>query len=729
MNQIQEGFQTVSLSNHSDVTAGSSSLSVNYLDLVRKYWLLALLFVILGAAGGFLSVVYQTPVYRARVILEVLNDRSRNPMMQGPGISSIDIETQITLLRGTSFVRTVVERMQNETVPPAPVQNDIFSKLRTKLKAQPQEPVEIMREALQRAVQSYTVRPINETRLIEISCDSTSPDIAAAFVNTLANEFADQSNLTEAQSMQRAQQSLLGQLEEAKLRYQEAEERLQQFVAKNGVVFSEQDTLADSKLRQLQAELAAVQAERISKQSRLDLLTKTPPEQLVELIEDANLQRLQAKISELRATLTELQRTMTPAHYKVIQATAALQEAEAALRREVENIIARVRTEYEAAQRKENLLSAAYSAQSRQVVAQVGKMAEYNSLKREAAIARQTHEALMLQANQGSLNGFASSNVMRVVEPTGPPAAPYKPRPSLNIAFGCVFGLFAAAGVGFLKEVSDRSVKRPGIAPQLLQVPEVGVIPAVSLAPSRKPFRLRRLAAPSIKAEVEQEDILAAAAKEDPLFTEAFHGAAAFLLGSRGATKSLIITSPNSGEGKTTISANLGIALAQAGRRVVLVDGDLRRPTLHRTFKVKPETTLLSLLQSDSISPQKIDQSIVSTEHERLSLLGNIEGTSNPVPLLHKDFVRQIFRHLEERFDIVLVDTPPVLLFADARILGRLADGVLLVLRSGVTDQLSAGEAQSLITENGITVLGTVLNDWKLTKDKAEYYYRYQNQG
>ncbi|MBX5496590.1 MAG: hypothetical protein IRZ15_14750, partial [Bryobacteraceae bacterium] len=251
-------------------------MSVNYLDLVRKYWLLALLFVILGAAAGFLSVVYQTPVYRARVILEVLNDRSRNPTMQGPGISSIDIETQITLLRGTSFVRTVVERMQNETVPPAPVQNDIFSKLRTKLKAQPQEPVEIMREALQRAVQSYTVRPINETRLIEISCDSTSPDIAAAFVNTLANEFADQSNLTEAQSVQRAQQSLLGQLEEAKLRYQEAEERLQQFVAKNGVVFSEQDTLADSKLRQLQAELAAVQAERISKQSRLDLLTKTP---------------------------------------------------------------------------------------------------------------------------------------------------------------------------------------------------------------------------------------------------------------------------------------------------------------------------------------------------------------------------------------------------------------------------------------------------------------------
>jgi len=229
----------------------SDSPSIDVGKLIRRYWLLLVIFLILGVAGGFVSVVLSSPVYKARLLLEVREANEgliKDGMLGGGGFESneVNIQTQINILRGGSFLKRGADRMQSETVPLAPTGRDLFSRLRQRLHPATQDPLENARRGLNVAVQTFDARPLARTRLIELSCESTSPDVAAQFLNAMAAEFAEDTSRSRMQASQKTSEWLAAQIEETRAKVQEAEEHLQDYVKASGNVFAGQDSTLDA---------------------------------------------------------------------------------------------------------------------------------------------------------------------------------------------------------------------------------------------------------------------------------------------------------------------------------------------------------------------------------------------------------------------------------------------------------------------------------------------------
>jgi succinoglycan biosynthesis transport protein ExoP len=718
---------------HSEAPQG-----LQVLGLLRRYWLLLVCLMVAGSAAGFASVVFSSPMYKTLLLMEVLNTGSgtglpQNGAQNNSETSEVDIQTQVNLLHSTGFLRRGAERMQAETVPLAPTGRDIFSRLRQRIHPATQDPSETTRTGLSTALSTFEARPVTRTRLIELSCESTSPDVAAEFLNAMANEFVEDNNHSRIQTAQKTSEWLAAQIEETKARVQEAEEKLRDFSQSHGNLFAGPDaTLDDTKLAQLKGELARIQNERIARQTRYELTVKNPPQALAEVLEDATLRGYQVQLENLKRDRAVLSITYTPSYEKIKKIDAQIALVEKNYTAEIDNTLKRIKNDYEASLQQEKYLSKAYDSQSSRVGSQASETAQYNSLKREGDTQHQMYQTLLMQQTEASLNSSVPVNPIRIVEASAPPEEPYKPKPVLNISFGTLLGLVVAGGIAFLRERMDRSIKNPGASRRLFNAPELGVIPNLGSNGNLFQSATGRVSRDLVLSG-DQDDGSSALAtwQSGPAFiTESFRGTLASILRNQASAKNqkmILITSPGPAEGKTTVVQNLGIALAESGRKVLLVDADFRRPHLHRKFSLPNEWGLIDVLCDDTplkeYSPEQLG---VFTGFPGLSILPNRITQNNVSKALYSPRLRTILETLASRYDMVIVDAPPILSVADTRIVASLTDALILVLRSGVTQREAAMEAYQLIQEDGLALLGTVLTDYDLSSDRRrQYYYDY----
>jgi polysaccharide biosynthesis transport protein len=704
--------------------------------LFRKHWLLLLFLMILGAGAGFASIVLSSPMYKTVLLLEVLNagiGLPRNSSFASPATTEEDIQTQVNILHSGSFLRRGAERMQSETVPLAPTGRDIFSRLRQRIHPTTQDPLEAARTGLAAAVSTFEARPVNKTRLIELSCESTSPDVAAGFLNAMAAEFVEDTSRSRIQTAQKTSEWLAQQIEETKSRVQDAEEKLRDFVQASGNVFAGPDaTLDDTKLAQLKGELSRIQSERIARQTRYELTLKNPPETLGEVLGDGVLRGYEGQLESLKRERAALTTTYTARYDKVRKIDAQMATVQKAYDNELHSTVARIKNDYEASLRQERLLTAAYNSQSQRVGSEASKTAQYNALKREADTQHQMYQTLLMQQSEANLSSSVPINPIRVVEPSTPPNAPYKPKPVLNISFGAMFGMVLAGGIVYLRERMDRSIKTPGLSRQLFNAPELGVIPNLGAnanpLPKSNGRGARKLA---LTGDREDDSTALVTWQSGPAFiTESFRGTLASILRSQVAGqlhRMILVTSPGPAEGKTTVVQNLGIALAESGRKVLLVDADFRRPHLHRKFSLPNEWGLIDVLCDDrDLSEYSPEQLGVFTGFPGLSIFPNRLTQHNVSRAIYSARLNTILQTLSQRYDMVLVDAPPILSVADTRIIASLVDGLILVLRCGVTHRDNAMDAYQRIQEDGLALLGTVLTDYDMSADhRRQYYYNY----
>ena len=710
-------------------------MSIDPKRLLRKYWMVLAALMILGAGAGFVSVVLSAPLYRTRLLVEVQNVNNLLPKNGGTGDSpdnvELNIQTQISILHSGSFLRRGAERMQSESGPLPTTGRDIFSRLRQRIHPATQDPLEASRTGINVAMATFDARPVQRTRLIELTCESTSPDVAAQFLNAMAAEFSDDGSRSRMQTAQRTSEWLAGQIEETKAKVEEAEAHLRDFVQASGNVFAGQDTtLEDTRLLQLKGDLAKIQSERIAKQTRYELTQHNPPESLGEVLDDPTLRSYQGQLETLKREKAALETTYTSKDQKVRKIDAQLALIEKSYQNEITSVVARIKNDYEASLRQEKLLTSAYGGQSQRVGSEAGKAAQYNALKRETEMERQMYQNLLVQQSEANQSSSVPINPIRVVEAAAPPEIPYTPRPVLNISFGTMFGVVLAAGLVFLREKMDSSIKSPGVSRRMFNAPELGVIPRLG-----QNGAVTRLNAKNQLLNGTHEDPATALAtwQHGPAFiAESFRGTLASILRNQAsgkAQKIVLVTSPGPAEGKTTVVQNLGIALAETGRRVLLVDADFRRPHLHREFSLPNEWGLIDLLCEDlPLSDYPPERLGTFTGLPGLSILPNRITQNNVSKALYSSRLRTILETLAKRYDMVLVDAPPILSVADARIIAPLTDALILVLRCGVTNRESAMEAYQRIQEDGLTLLGTVLTDYDLSADrKRQYYYDYGN--
>jgi polysaccharide biosynthesis transport protein len=716
-----------------------TSYAIEYLRMIWRRKLVILAATCLAGLGVLLWTARQTPVYQAGGSLEIqtlnenfLNLRDVDPTA-GPGIYSADsyLQTQLKILKSRALIERVLDRLEFEKRAGVEGRPAGRSRLASLLGMPETRAVPARERALADVMTDLSVKVARQTRLVEMSFDAPEPQLAADFINTLAQEFISQNLEARWKSTVDTSDFLSRQLSELKIRLEKSEDQLQAYARANNLIYtSDRDSLAETRLRQLQQDVAVAQADRVAKQSQYEMAASAPLETLSDVVNDPTLRDYQVKLTDLRRQLAELTSVLTPAHSRVERMRAQIAEMEASIQRTRQNIAARMRNDYQTALRRENLLSASYANQMTLVTDQSSTAVRYNILKREVETNRQIYDALLQKVKEAGMAAAMRANHIRIVDRATPPPAPYKPSLGSMLPAGLMAGMILGVGLATVLERTDRKFHRPGDAATYLGLPELGTIPAAGFAP-KLALALRQ--APSGcgfgigGTGIGQQTELITWQKKTSALAESFRSAlTSILLGAEGGTRPavLVVTSAAPGEGKSTVTSNLAIALAQLNYRVLLIDADLRTPRQHRVFGLENGRGLSDWLRTPSFDRNGFASTpVLETKIPNLWLMPSGSPTSDPHSLLYSDAMAELLHSVRSRFDIALIDTPPMLHLADARVLARHSDAVVLVVRLGATEREAASAALQRFSADRTPVMGVIINDWNPGRNPYGGYY------
>ena len=703
----------------------------DYWQLLIRHRMTLLSFTVAGLFVAILITLIQTPIYRVRTSLEIQNTNFME-IKADSGESAGNyttpetyVETQVKLLQSESLLEHVIDKLKLHQERPKFGWQVFAWHVHRLFDWSGTSKLPEKEELIRKIQRNLTVQTSGNSRLLEVLYESPDPQLAADFANTLVSQFIELSQEARWKSAQGTAEWLTNHLDQMKAQLEASEARLQDYAVSSGLSpTSEKDSPAVNRLKDLQDELSKAQADRIAKQAKFDEAKSKPVDSLPELLEDQTMRDYREKLTDLQRQYAELSATLTPQHYRVERVQAQINELKSAMQKERSNVLRRIGNEYAAAVRRERLLSDAHDGQEKVVADQSSKAIHYDTLKRDVDSNRHLYEVMLQRVKEASLaTAMRDSNVL-VVDRARPPLLPYRPSLPMNSAIGLFSGVFLGFAFIMVRERIDRRICAPGDAQVYLDLPELGVIPLDESAipvpildrlnlhrspapqPGRNPVSPPRGDCPELATWKRKPSLLAECARTT---------LTSILLPSEDgqAPQVVVFTSPRSGDGKTTVACNLAIAMAEIGRKVLLIEGDLRRPRLHTVFGAPNHSGLSDLLWTDiPLETVPIGHLVHQTDVSGLSLLPGGNCRVTPANLFYSPRMKRLLNRFRKEFDMILIDAPPMIHLADARVLGRFADGVILVVRAGETTTESALVARHRFEEDGTRVLGTVLNSW-----------------
>jgi succinoglycan biosynthesis transport protein ExoP len=730
---------------------------LEYGRMLRRHKGAMILISFLGVLAAVLITLPQTPVYQARASLEIqdinkefMNLKQVSPVSENSDSSALsDMETQIKILKSDLLAERTLAKLKISTAAGLNLKESRLATWRRALHIPESEPSPSRQAMLEAFSKNLKVRVAGQTRIVELLVDSTDPAIAAALANTLASEYIDQNVEARWQMSQRTGDWLGRQLDDMRIKLERSEDALQSYARQNSLLFTaereggDKQNVSEEKLHQLQAELSKAEAERVGRQSRYETTRTATPETLPDVVNDSNLADLQKKITDLRREDAELATTFKPDYSKSKKVRAEIASLETALAREQKAIVDRIGNEYQESLRREKLLAASYAAQVRLVTQDSEKSIQYNILKREVDSNRQIYEATLQRVKESTIASALRASNIRVIDSAKVPEVPYKPSLAMNAAIGLLSGLILGFGFVVMRERGDRTIQEPGDASYFLGLPELGVVPTASIGKrvvirvgrkkrtaSRTSMLLpARALLPADKKTLTKPRIQLTSWQRNPsLVSEGFRSVLASIMfaGHNGnRPRVLVITSAGPMEGKTTTASNLAIGFAKINQRVLLIDGDLRKPSLHEIFELDNSDGLLDLLKDRQLDEDAAGTLVRETPIPNLYVLTSGGQVGVGLNLLFSSLVPSLIALYKKQYDIVIIDTPPMLHMPDARLLGRMADAVVLVVRAGRTSRDGASAARQILAQDNTRVLGVVLNDWNPKSSPDGYYGAY----
>jgi succinoglycan biosynthesis transport protein ExoP len=720
---------------------GYTSLS-DYWHLLRRHQMILLTFASAGLILAILISLIQTPTYRVRTSLEIqganfldFNGNAGNGAAGYNTTPEMYVETQVKLLQSETLLGHVIDKLSLHNERPAGGWRAIQSRVFQMFESPGSQSLPERDELIRKIQRNLTVRTAGNSRLLEVLYESSDPRRAADFANTLVSEFVELNQEERWKAAQGTAEWLTNHLNEMKVQLETSEARLQDYAVTSGLSpIPEKESPEQDRLRDLMEELSKAQSDRIAKQAKYEEAQKKQADSLPELQDDPTMRDYREKLTDLQRQSAELGATLTPEHYKVQRVSAQIIEFEAAMQKESGRILQSIANEYAAAVRRERLLTEARASEEKIVTDQSSKAIHYDTLKRDVDTNRHLYETMLQRVKEASLTSALRDSNVLVVDRATPPPLPYRPNAPVNAAIGLLSGIFIGFAFVLVRERIDRRITAPGDAQIYLELRELGVIPLdESAIPMPILNRLsRRRPGSSLPASStvnpSQEDCpeLATWKRKPSLLAECTRTTLTSILlpTQDGNTPQLIVvTSPEPGDGKTTIACNLSIAMAEIGRKVLLIDGDLRRSRLHKVFGTPNNTGLADLLWAETPFDNVPNSHLVRETGVRgLYLLpGGCCGTS-PTNLFYSPRMTSLLNRFRKEFQVVMIDAPPMIHLADARVLGRHADGVILVVRAGQTTAENALFARQRFAEDGTRILGVVLNSWN-PKSSERYGY------
>jgi len=735
---------------------------LEYWRVIQKRYPTVLVALLVVLMIGLFATFRGKPVYEARALIEIQKENPDVPTLQElfqiEGVSDAYIETQNRILKSENLARRVITQLGLEKLPeftrrsgswqiarekpaPEPIQAGFGMSLAAD-KAVPEEVLKNFEERL-------TVEPVKRSRLIEVTFESNDPNTAAQVVNTLTTAYIDANLEARWQAAQKASDWLSQQLLGMKAKLEKSEDELQKYGRGNGLLFLEtekgtSENIVVQRLRELQQELTKAQADRYAKESLYRLLEERNYAELPGVFDNRLIQELTARLADLQREQSRLSANFNPNYPRVKELQSQIDESKAMLEAERTRAAGGIANDYKAAVSHEEMLQKAFTEQERQANDIAGKSVQYNILKREADTNKQLYVGLLEKLKETGVSSSLKATNIRVVDPAYPPTKFARPRILLDLSITLIVGMCLGIAAAFLQEHLDNTLKSSEDIERFLQIPSLGAVPAMEL--SANPRRLHgfqnngavleagksngtnghngsngnngskngtRLAPPWNRIEVQD-----GGGHPHGALAEAFHGlrTSVLLSTAKRPPATLLVTSAQQGEGKTTVAANLAASLAQLGDSVLLIDADLRRPSLQKFFQVSRSTGLVNYLTGDSDWRSLVWQAAPIG----VSVLFCGPVPPNPADLLSSEYMRSLIREASKEYKFVVLDSPPLLNLSDSRILATLVDGVILVVGGGTTPRELVQRAYLSAVDAGSHVIGATINFADVRND---YYY------
>lgn len=692
--------------------------------IVKRRWTI-LLFALIVLSAVLTGTYLKTPIYRASLTLQI--DREDIKVVKIEEVAPVETagsgqdyyQTQYELLKSRSLASRVINQLGlaerwSKTDNPS-----LLGRLKKWLagflpRAGQREGTESLPETarmdglVDRFLGSLTVEPVRNSRLIKLYYDDPDPQLAAAILNAQAKAYIDLNLERRFDASSYARNFLQERLQQIKAKLEDSEREIVEFARQQGIVnIDENQDIVTQRLAATNAALAAAEKERAAAEADYRQMLNTRGHGLRQILESKTIQTLKELKSKLEAQYQDNLHLYKPAYPAMVQLRGQIDQVDRQIAQEVANIRGAITANYEEAKAEQTLLQTNLDQLKQDVLKLREHGIQFNILRREVDTNRELYNGLLQRYKEVGVAAGVGTNNISVVDEAKAPIEPYKPNLRLNALLALVLGLIGGIGLAFLLEHLDDTFKQPDEVEKRLGLPVVGMIPR-------------------IRQERSESRPLALTGHDDPrsAFAEAYRSLRTALefSTSSGVPRLLAVTSATTGEGKSTTAVSVAIQFAQAGRKVLLIDADLRRPSLHRIFGLDNSSGLTNLLAGEQVLPVNVAK---PTHIPNLFVVPSGPLPPNPAELLSSSKMLGFLVLAAEKFDQVLVDSPPVMGLADALILGHLCDGTLLNIEMGITPRGFVQAACKRLRGARIHLVGTLLTKLESRTGAYGYYQGY----
>ncbi|MGH9529724.1 MAG: GumC family protein [Terriglobales bacterium] len=698
--------------------------------LVKRKWIVISCFLFIFSAV-LIATLRSTPIYDAVGSIAVnrmdpITLNLKDPENSGYDYSDpSDLDTEVRILHSDSLALQVMKQLNLYRQPGAAPSSSL------ELTTDNQLDSDKTSQMIASFESNLSVILEPNTRIIDIHYRSPDKYLAARVVNALANAYVEQNFKTRFESTEQTSEWLSKQLIDLQLKVETSQEKLVKYQKDHNILgIDEKQNITTSKLDELNKELTEAESVRMEKESLYRLIQAGDSDSIAAAANIATtttgsvsslLQTLQAEHADLKIQIAKIGAQFGPAYPKLTELNDQMKEVDAQIEVEKKKVVERLRGDYLASLARENLLRTALD-QQKQDANQLNESAiEYNFLKRDADTNRTLYENLLEKLKEAGVTAGLRSNNIRPVDMARVPTSPAEPNLFRNLSFASVLGLSTGILLAFVLEGLDNTVRTVEQAQAISMLPSLGIIPLGSRVAGHAGTG-RKLTFAGNKESME----LITKSRPQSQMAEAYRALrTSLLLTSVGAPpKVILVTSALPEEGKTTTSINCAIVLAQKGSRVLLIDSDLRRPSLHRTLGIVPKVGLSNVLTGSATLQQAVARSPLVPS---LSVLPAGTPPPNPAELLASGKMGEVLEALREQYDHIVIDTPPTLPVTDAVVMATRADAVILVIRAGGTTKHALKQARDILLQVNARISGVLLNAVNL--GSPDYYSYYGQMG
>lgn len=684
------------------------------LSLVKHQAWIVVTFAFLGLVAGYIHNVRSPRLFTARALMEITADTANQFKLESQfagaeDIDSTKIMTEIEVLQSSTLALETIQSLHLEnnkefSIPPRNHMWDLTN---------PHDRHALVGNLLS----SLVTTRVGHTGMISIEYSSRDPELAANICNTLIDRYREDSFQNSYASTEQVSKWLQTKLGELRSRLEASQQRILDMQNNIGLVGLEGDqkqSIALSRLEEFNKDLASAEANRLVLEAKLVALKSAQPSVIDALSASPVINQLRQRKAILEEDYATTSSKYGSAYPRLISLKSEIAQIDKSIESEEATTIKRAENDVASAKASEKSLRSALNTEKDSTYATSSMAVQYSLAKQEYESNRTLYQSLEARLEEAGILASLHSSTVRIIEPAEPPDYPSSPRTRLNLGIGFLFGFVLGVVIASVRSVLDTNIKTISDVETKLGLPMLGLVPEVK---GQLVYPNEFIDAATAVAERKWSNLV-----------ESFRVLRTSILMSQagGPPNVIMVSSAETGEGKSAVSSLVAITLALNGARVLVIDTDLRRPTQHLRFHLANNKGLSSIL-SGSANVEETIYTVPSLPALRVL----VSGPPPPMPaeLLASQRMRDLLAEFRKEYDFIVLDTPPVLTVTDAAILGSVSDGVLLVLRYGMTKHNSVNRSIETLLRSGSQIIGAVVNavDQKSVDYSAYYGHSYSD--